>query len=401
MTSKIQIASAIVFVLLFSISRAHTQAIEIAQVGSGSALPAPAHKILTKDPEYLKLLDPPRGNNFLETYSQGYRQTSAEIEASLADISDENLRRQARSNGWARLLEKDRNKFRTEAELNFNEAKILFSRNHRDAWFEVGHVTYDGNNKSLVVVSTPTSPVDANFRVVLSSASINDIYDKFRQLAAHDIDQKSREYVSKAGADSNCSRNPDWCYKLGKEEIERSLRSERIVVVAQADLAERKVDRLLLIDNETEAVLLELDPNLSALNTAAWRFTVGSVTTLSSERQDTGTQAAAPSDPPIPSTPILARIQVPGKVTAAAIVARTKPVYPLQARAAQIQGDVLLHAIIDKEGKISDAQVLSGDDLLAQAALEAVRQWRYKPMLYDGEPAEVDTTITVTFSLLE
>jgi protein TonB len=88
-------------------------------------------------------------------------------------------------------------------------------------------------------------------------------------------------------------------------------------------------------------------------------------------------------------------------VTAAAIVSQTKPLYPPQARAGNVQGDVVLHAIIDKEGKISEVQVLSGDELLAQSALEAVRQWRYKPMLVDGEPREVDTTIVVTFSLLD
>jgi protein TonB len=94
-------------------------------------------------------------------------------------------------------------------------------------------------------------------------------------------------------------------------------------------------------------------------------------------------------------------MSVPAKVTAAAIVTRTTPRYPPQARADHIQGDVILHAIIDKEGYISELQVLAGDDLLAQSALQAVRQWRYKPMLFDGEPAEVDTTITITFSLLD
>ncbi len=94
-------------------------------------------------------------------------------------------------------------------------------------------------------------------------------------------------------------------------------------------------------------------------------------------------------------------MRVPAKVTAAAIISQIKPQYPPQARANNVQGDVILHAIIDKEGKISETQVLAGDDLLAQSALEAVRQWRYKPMLVDGEPREVDTTIVVTFSLLE
>ena len=61
----------------------------------------------------------------------------------------------------------------------------------------------------------------------------------------------------------------------------------------------------------------------------------------------------------------------------------------------------MLHAVIDKEGKVTQLQVLSGDNVLAQAAVEAVRQWRYKPMLVEGEPRESGTTITVTFSLQE
>jgi protein TonB len=86
-------------------------------------------------------------------------------------------------------------------------------------------------------------------------------------------------------------------------------------------------------------------------------------------------------------------------VEAASIVTQAAPAYPPEARAKLIQGEVLLRAIIDKEGKISEVHVLSGDDALAPAAVEAVRQWRYKPMLVDGEAREVDTTITVTFSL--
>jgi len=57
--------------------------------------------------------------------------------------------------------------------------------------------------------------------------------------------------------------------------------------------------------------------------------------------------------------------------------------------------------VIDKEGKVSGIQVLSGDDLLVQAAVDAVLQWRYKPILIESEPTEVDTTITITFSLIE
>jgi len=86
---------------------------------------------------------------------------------------------------------------------------------------------------------------------------------------------------------------------------------------------------------------------------------------------------------------------------AAAIISKVTPIYPAKARAANIHGDVVLHATIDKDGKISGVQVMSGDEMLAPAAIDAVRQWRYKPMLSDGEPMEVDTIITITFSLLE
>jgi protein TonB len=415
-------------IAVFGAPRGRTQSNEPAQAVAATASLAPGERILTKDPEYLKLLAPPLGNDFLQTYSKGYREKSAEIEARVGGISDENLRSQARSDEWAKVLKKDRDGFKNEAEVTFKDAKISYSQKHRDALFDVGRVTYDEINKTLAVNSYPTAPIEANFRVVINGATINQIYDKFRQIASQDIEQKTREYVSEAGVGSTCSRNPDWCYKFGIADMERSLRSERLVVVAQGDLADQKIDRLFLVDYKTEAVLLEFDPHISTLNNPAWRFSVGMVPPMPTEPQSTETQvqpaaasstepgrptdeptegatggnaaestSSAPNSASIPPT----RLRVPSKVTAAAIVSQTKPLYPPQARAGNVQGDVVLHAIIDKEGKISEVQVLSGDDLLAQSALEAVRQWRYKPMLVDGEPREVDTTIVVTFSLLD
>jgi TonB family protein len=372
----------------------------------------------------MKLLAPPLGNDFLQTYSQGYREKSAEIEARVADISDESLRGRAREDEWGRVLKKDRDRFTNEAEATFNQARVSFLEKHQEALFEIGRVSYDETNTSLVVQTSPAAPVEANFRVVMKAATINQIYEVFHQIAAHDIDQKAHEYVSKAGPGSICARNPDWCYKFGKDDIERNLRSERMVVVALGDLAEKRIDRLFLVDYDTETVLLDMRAHISALHSAAWRFTVGVVATAPTEPPPGETQApptavasTAPSpdqhledaksgnavesapDTPISSSNPPTRISVPGKVTAAAIVDRTTPAYPPQARAGHLQGEVLLHAIINKDGKISELQVLSGDDVLAKSALEAVRQWRYKPMLVDGEPAEVDTTITVTFSL--
>ena len=106
-----------------------------------------------------------------------------------------------------------------------------------------------------------------------------------------------------------------------------------------------------------------------------------------------------PALPPPPKAAAPARIKQGGQVTAASILNQTRPVYPALARQARIQGSVVLHAIIDKEGRVAQLEVMSGHPLLVQAALDAVKQWRYKPTQLNGDPVEVDTTITVTFSM--
>jgi periplasmic protein TonB len=81
------------------------------------------------------------------------------------------------------------------------------------------------------------------------------------------------------------------------------------------------------------------------------------------------------------------------------LVHKVEPTYPALARTARIQGSVELRAIISKEGTIENLRVVSGHPMLAQAALEAVRQWRYRPYILNGEPMEVDTQVTVNFVL--
>ncbi len=95
-----------------------------------------------------------------------------------------------------------------------------------------------------------------------------------------------------------------------------------------------------------------------------------------------------------PSRPI----SIGAGVMAGEIVTKVAPVYPPEAKAARIQGTVVLHAIIGKDGKIESLHVLSGPPELTQSAMDAVSQWVYKPYLLNGEPTEVDTTITVTYS---
>jgi|SRR5579859_1598758 len=108
-----------------------------------------------------------------------------------------------------------------------------------------------------------------------------------------------------------------------------------------------------------------------------------------------GIGTAPPPPKPRPTGPV----RVGGNVQAARIVNRVQPVYPPLARQTRISGTVRLHAIISKDGTIQQLEVMSGHPLLQQAALDAVRQWRYQPTLLNGEPVEVDTTIDVIFSL--
>jgi protein TonB len=109
-----------------------------------------------------------------------------------------------------------------------------------------------------------------------------------------------------------------------------------------------------------------------------------------------GSSNLAPPPPP-KETP--KRIPVGGNVQSASLIHKIQPIYPPLAKQARIQGTVRLHAIIAKDGSIQELQVMSGHALLQQAALDAVRQWRYRPTLLNGEPVEVDTTIDVIFSL--
>jgi periplasmic protein TonB len=81
------------------------------------------------------------------------------------------------------------------------------------------------------------------------------------------------------------------------------------------------------------------------------------------------------------------------------LIRRVQPEYPALAKQARIQGTVVLRAVINRDGIIQDLQVMSGHPLLVQAALNAVRQWRYRPYYLNDQPVEVETQVTVNFSL--
>lgn len=93
-------------------------------------------------------------------------------------------------------------------------------------------------------------------------------------------------------------------------------------------------------------------------------------------------------------------VPVPGSVTAGSIIKKVEPAYPEYAKSQHIQGMVRLAGLIGKDGTVSQLEVLhSPHPSLTGAAEEAVKQWRYKPYLLNGEPVTVSTQIRVTFTL--
>ena len=107
--------------------------------------------------------------------------------------------------------------------------------------------------------------------------------------------------------------------------------------------------------------------------------------------------SSMPTAVPKAATP--QRVRVSQGVTQGLLLRKVTPQYPPLAKQARIQGTVVLSALIGKDGSIQNLHVVSGHPMLTNAALEAVKEWKYKPYILNGEPVEVETTINVNFSL--
>jgi periplasmic protein TonB len=101
----------------------------------------------------------------------------------------------------------------------------------------------------------------------------------------------------------------------------------------------------------------------------------------------------------VPKVATPQRVRVSQGVSAGLLVRKVNPNYPPLARQARIQGQVILRAVISKDGSIENLTLVSGHPMLAPAAIDAVKQWKYKPYLLNGEPVEVDTEVLVNFTL--
>ena len=93
------------------------------------------------------------------------------------------------------------------------------------------------------------------------------------------------------------------------------------------------------------------------------------------------------------------KVNISAGVAVGMLLQKTQPVYPPIAKAARVSGTVVLQATISKTGTIENLRVVSGPAMLQQAAMDAVKTWRYRPYLLNNEPVEVETTVNVIFTL--
>lgn len=110
------------------------------------------------------------------------------------------------------------------------------------------------------------------------------------------------------------------------------------------------------------------------------------------------TPTPVPASAPAPA-PVQPKPTIRGGIVAGKLIHSVPPVYPEKAKAAGVDGQVVLKGIIGKDGVLRDLQVISGPELLRQAAVDATSHWIYSPYLLNGEPTEVDTTVAVNFNL--
>lgn len=165
---------------------------------------------------------------------------------------------------------------------------------------------------------------------------------------------------------------------LDSEPVTKQPASAPIVVKSNATGTKTKAQ-----SSQTQASSEESAPQLPS-----------SAADASANESNLSSLVSVPSSLPKPS---LATIKVSQGVSQGLVIKRVQPKYPPAALAVRAQGVVQIEATISKDGSVTNVKVLSGDAVLARAAVEAVRQWRYKPYYLDGQPVEIETQISVTF----
>jgi TonB family protein len=160
-----------------------------------------------------------------------------------------------------------------------------------------------------------------------------------------------------------------------------------------------------LPNGEPVEVATSVTVNFTHADTPAADSVAGSVPGGIPEGEKGGIAPSNPADQTVVGTPqpLLGtpqRVRVSSGVAQALLVFKVPPQYPQEAKDAHIQGVVVMRAIIDKDGNVANIQLISGHPLLAPPAIDAVKQWKYKPFLLNQTPLEVETQVLVNFTLM-
>jgi len=153
-----------------------------------------------------------------------------------------------------------------------------------------------------------------------------------------------------------------------------------------------------LLDGEPIAVETQVTVNFTLSGKPAADGVVGDVPSGAQPGPQGGIVGAVDSSNPLPPPP--KRVRVSQGVESGLIASKVPPIYPQTAKDAHIQGVVVLRVIVSKEGDVESVELVSGHPELAPAAIEAVKQWKYKPFLLNQQPVEVETQVQVNFTLV-
>jgi len=288
-----------------------------AQIVERVPSPPEASRILTKDAEFVQLLHPSTNEDDVLAHSSGYLQKKREIDAKLSSISDPELRERLSAEEWAKV---DKAGFLAEGEDNLRASFLARMRacleRHRADWFEIGHVDYPGST-SLLVNSVEASPLELpeGAAIAMDLTTMDAVYSRFRQAADQQIREKAAEWMSNQSCEGRlkntcknlggssaecsdpaqlreieerlgtggiligCTDNPS--AEEGSRVAEKELRSERLVLVGHGDLLTHRIDKLLLIDYNSETVLLEMSP-AAMTGKLTWKFPAANQETASS-----------------------------------------------------------------------------------------------------------------------
>lgn len=246
-------------------------------------------KIITKDPEYIAALNEPSGEDLLKNWSSSYNNAIQQVEAKVSGIADSDLKTQQRERLSRELVFPKMDQFRKEAELNFIAARQNVLDKHRNDWFEIGHVDYNGY--SLIISGVGASPLriaseyggdGLHFKMDLPT--MDSIYVKFDAVSKDGVEARKAQYrarteeayrmlleLNRRGIGVSAPEPLEELYAKADKAALKDERSMRLIMVGQGDLVKHKIDSMMLVDYITETVIANITSPIES-GTISWRF---------------------------------------------------------------------------------------------------------------------------------